>query len=179
MDYLVYISHDAENLQFHLWLQDYTQRFSALKPESKALAPEWKDQSAPPEEKAAQVAAPRERGWRRANKPGPLVPKIDFDNPSSDAAEGDIRLTEIVVVPPKEGASPSPSRITFAAPGNASPLSTKSTFEDAYNNRAVTPDPRESLLSHRASQPFMTEESVRELKDEANTQAGLKWQGCK
>ncbi|KAF2137323.1 uncharacterized protein K452DRAFT_302080 [Aplosporella prunicola CBS 121167] len=177
MDYLVYISHDAENLQFHLWLQDYTQRFSALKPESKALAPEWKDQSAPPEEKAAQVAAPRGRGWRRANKPGPLVPKIDFDKPSSDAAEGDIGLTEIVVMPAKEGTSPSPSRTTFATTGLASPLSPNSTFEDAYNNRTVTPDPREPRLSHRASQPLMTEESVRELKDEANTQAGLKWDG--
>jgi len=42
MDYLVYISHDAENLQFYLWLQDYQKRYESLKQNEKALSPEWK-----------------------------------------------------------------------------------------------------------------------------------------
>src|SRR5258707_13279181 len=42
MDYLVYVSHDAENLQFYLWLQDYTKRYSQLKKEEQTLSPEWK-----------------------------------------------------------------------------------------------------------------------------------------
>lgn len=41
MDYLIYIAHDAENLQFYLWLQDYTARFEALPEDEKALSPEW------------------------------------------------------------------------------------------------------------------------------------------
>jgi hypothetical protein len=42
MDYLVYVEHDAENLQFYLWLQDYTKRFEEdLKPEEQKLSPEW------------------------------------------------------------------------------------------------------------------------------------------
>ncbi|EON66761.1 hypothetical protein W97_06009 [Coniosporium apollinis CBS 100218] len=41
MDYLLYVSFDAENLQFYLWLHDYTKRFNALKKEEKALSPEW------------------------------------------------------------------------------------------------------------------------------------------
>lgn len=41
MDYMVYVAHDAENLQFYLWLRDYTARFNALRPEERALSPEW------------------------------------------------------------------------------------------------------------------------------------------
>jgi hypothetical protein len=41
MDYLVYIAHDAENLQFFLWLRDYTERFNALTESQQNLSPEW------------------------------------------------------------------------------------------------------------------------------------------
>ena len=41
MNYLVYIEHAAENLQFFLWHRDYTKRFSDLPPSEGALAPEW------------------------------------------------------------------------------------------------------------------------------------------
>lgn len=42
MDYLVYVSRDAENLQFLLWLRDYTRRFEELPQSEAALSPEWK-----------------------------------------------------------------------------------------------------------------------------------------
>ena len=48
MDYLVYIAHDAENLQFYLWLLDYTKRFEDLPASEKALSPEWKTNNARP-----------------------------------------------------------------------------------------------------------------------------------
>lgn len=41
MDYLVYVSHDAENLQFWLWLQDYTKRFDAVPKNEQILSPPW------------------------------------------------------------------------------------------------------------------------------------------
>ena len=41
MNYLVYIEHAAENLQFYLWYQDYLKRFQNLPPNERALAPEW------------------------------------------------------------------------------------------------------------------------------------------
>ncbi|KZF26969.1 hypothetical protein L228DRAFT_258320 [Xylona heveae TC161] len=47
MDYLIYIEHDAENLQFYLWLQDYTRRFNATKVAEKVLSPEWKSNELP------------------------------------------------------------------------------------------------------------------------------------
>ncbi|MCJ1420449.1 hypothetical protein MMC32_006806 [Xylographa parallela] len=41
MDYLVYISYDAENLQFYLWHQEYTKKFNALPEAVKCLSPKW------------------------------------------------------------------------------------------------------------------------------------------
>jgi len=39
MQYLLYVEHAAENLQFYLWLRDYTERFNALSENEKALSP--------------------------------------------------------------------------------------------------------------------------------------------
>jgi hypothetical protein len=41
MDYLVYVEHNAENLQFYLWYKDYVRRFDALSEGEKGLSPEW------------------------------------------------------------------------------------------------------------------------------------------
>jgi len=39
MDYLYYVEHEAESLQFFLWYYDYMQRWSKLLPRQKALSP--------------------------------------------------------------------------------------------------------------------------------------------
>jgi hypothetical protein len=41
MDFLKYIEHSAENLQFYLWFKDYVQRFEALPQSERSLSPEW------------------------------------------------------------------------------------------------------------------------------------------
>lgn len=41
MNYLIYIEHAAENLQFFLWYRDYGKRFFELPLHDRALAPEW------------------------------------------------------------------------------------------------------------------------------------------
>lgn len=41
MDYLVYVEHNAENLQFYLWYRDYERRFNALPEKERALSKEW------------------------------------------------------------------------------------------------------------------------------------------
>ncbi|GAP90200.1 putative regulator of G protein signaling superfamily [Rosellinia necatrix] len=41
MNYLVYIEHAAENLQFFLWYRGYVKRFRAAPDSELALAPEW------------------------------------------------------------------------------------------------------------------------------------------
>lgn len=41
LNYLIYIEHSAENLQFFLWLRSYNERFHAARTSDIALAPEW------------------------------------------------------------------------------------------------------------------------------------------
>ncbi|TLS22902.1 uncharacterized protein PpBr36_06340 [Pyricularia pennisetigena] len=41
MDYLIYIEHNAENLQFFLWYSDYVQRWSRLSRRQKSASPPW------------------------------------------------------------------------------------------------------------------------------------------
>ena len=59
MNYLIYIEHAAENLQFFLWHRDYTSRFSALPPSEKALAPEWSPKKLEAENKEHSTAGPK------------------------------------------------------------------------------------------------------------------------
>ena len=46
MDFLVYIEHDAENLQFYLWYRDYVKRWSELPQGEQCLAPVWTPEQA-------------------------------------------------------------------------------------------------------------------------------------
>lgn len=41
MDYLLYIEHSAENLQFFLWYRDYIKRFDEADTLDTKLSPEW------------------------------------------------------------------------------------------------------------------------------------------
>ena len=41
MNYLIYIEHAAENLQFYIWYLDYSQRFKDAATSDLALSPEW------------------------------------------------------------------------------------------------------------------------------------------
>lgn len=41
MNYLKYIEYAPENLQFYLWLRDYTARFAQLSRSEAVLSPEW------------------------------------------------------------------------------------------------------------------------------------------
>ena len=46
LDYLTYVTNDAENLQFYLWMVDYHKRFRRAPKAEKALSPKWRlDQS--------------------------------------------------------------------------------------------------------------------------------------
>jgi hypothetical protein len=54
MNYLKYIEHAAENLQFWLWFRDYAKRFSELPSNESCLAPEWRVDQAETESAANQ-----------------------------------------------------------------------------------------------------------------------------
>ena len=51
MEYLVYVTHDAENLQFYLWLKDYSLRFEAAPESDRVLSPPWNPIDAAPHAK--------------------------------------------------------------------------------------------------------------------------------
>jgi hypothetical protein len=55
MNYLKYIEHAAENLQFFLWYKDYAKRFEALPDSEKKLSPEWTVEQAEAEALAAHT----------------------------------------------------------------------------------------------------------------------------
>lgn len=48
MDYLVYVTHDAENLQFYLWMVDYFRRYSNAPKAETSLSPKWNFDETPP-----------------------------------------------------------------------------------------------------------------------------------
>ena len=54
MNYLIYIEHCAENLQFYLWYRDYLKRFDELPSNERGLAPEWSAEQAEMDAQAIQ-----------------------------------------------------------------------------------------------------------------------------
>ena len=58
MNYLIYIEHAAENLQFFLWYRDYTKRFFELPSKEASLAPIWSAEQAEQDAQATNGAAP-------------------------------------------------------------------------------------------------------------------------
>lgn len=127
MDYLVYVSHDAENLQFWIWLQRYTAKFYALPPSEQALSPPY---SAP---EAVQPTG------NEVNQPPRTTEKPRFG-----VSEYEVNFDQ--QEPPMTPA------------GAMSPQFDKQSF-----------------LSGIAT----TNRSVVDSVEDANAQAGLKWQSCK
>lgn len=76
MGYLIYVSHDAENLQFYLWLNDYTNRFLAASKQEKALSPPWTEHDL-----IQQIAPYADAGPRIPDKAAQEYP-VDFDSKS-------------------------------------------------------------------------------------------------
>ncbi|KAK1992995.1 hypothetical protein LX36DRAFT_714958 [Colletotrichum falcatum] len=83
MNYLIYIEHSAENLQFFLWHRDYQNRFAEAKTLDLALAPEWTETM----ETEILQRMSKEKSQRMRKKPGQEIFKgSDFDKTGSAAA---------------------------------------------------------------------------------------------
>lgn len=150
MDYLVYVSHDAENLQFYLWLQDYTKRFYAAPRSEQVLSPPWFD--------AEAAAQPSSYNPTDGDKPPRTA-----DKSRVDLAEYEIKY-EIAVA------------AAAAASGGEhqhpplSPVLSAQGYEKyhggGFDNKSVL----SGIHSMR---------TVADSVDDANTQLGLRWQSCK
>jgi hypothetical protein len=97
VDYLQYVEHSAESLQFFLWYCDYVRRWSRLPPKEKALAPLWEpDQAVEPESRFITYSHKRERSDRmnkiltilemepkEEDRPGPVRDGVEKEWPLS------------------------------------------------------------------------------------------------
>ncbi|KAL8865891.1 MAG: hypothetical protein Q9174_006632, partial [Haloplaca sp. 1 TL-2023] len=126
MDYLVYVSHDAENLQFWLWLQSYTKKFYASPPSDQALSPPW-----------SHVEGLQGNGFDSNQPPRPR------DKSRFAINEYEINFDQQDLPP-------------MTPPGAMSPQFDKQSFISGIASSART--------------------AVADSVDDANAQAGLKWQ---
>ncbi|WYZ45613.1 hypothetical protein EsH8_VIII_000929 [Colletotrichum jinshuiense] len=86
MNYLIYIEHAAENLQFFLWHRDYQKRFLEAKTSDVSLAPEWTQAM----ETEVLQRMFKEKSQRMLKKPGQEIFKgTDFEKKGLSAAVAD------------------------------------------------------------------------------------------
>lgn len=149
MDYLVYVSHDAENLQFYLWLQDYTKRFYAAPRSEQVLSPPWFDAEAAAQPSSYNIT--------------------DGDKPTRTADKSRVDLAEYEL---KYEIAAAAAAATAAGEHQHPPLSpvlSAQGFEKyggGFDNKSVL----SGIHSLR---------TVADSVDDANTQIGLRWQSCK
>lgn len=82
MNYLIYVEHSAENLQFWLWYKDYCHRFETAATADTGLAPVW---TQPMQD---NVVARIRKDYAEKRKPEPPAAKIfqgtDFEKPAAE-----------------------------------------------------------------------------------------------
>ena len=91
MGYLLYVSHEAENLQFYLWLQDYTKSFDKLPQHEQVLSPPWNSAAGAQENAFVEGcgARPVSRKAQMHSVEGRLSPKREKSNLSFDTFGND------------------------------------------------------------------------------------------
>jgi hypothetical protein len=78
MNYLYYVEHSAENLQFFLWYRDYVKRFKEANTSDISLAPEWTRAQQDNALQAAQAQATAQK--TRALSKNDIFKGSDFDS---------------------------------------------------------------------------------------------------
>ncbi|KAM7222014.1 hypothetical protein V8F06_002519 [Rhypophila decipiens] len=77
MDYLYYVEHNAESLQFFLWYCDYVERWSGLLPRQKALSQPWDPENAK-EPRSRFITYSHKRA--RSDKIGKIMTILEMDS---------------------------------------------------------------------------------------------------
>ncbi len=149
MNYLKYIEHAAENLQFFLWHRDYTKRFYQLSDSERILSPEWTVSQADADALVAQ-SQPRQM-------------KVGADTAAALKGTG---LESAPQILENEKANPFHTPSRTRTPSDESPRFTSSEM-DASDYRS------EGWASSNNT------ENMRKKAKGAYDEAGLKWQPCK
>lgn len=89
MNYLIYIEHAAENLQFYHWYCDYVRRFNEANTSDTRLSPEWTQ--AMEDEATARIQKDAVEKMRRQPRAAAIFKGTDFEKGAAEVvvASGD------------------------------------------------------------------------------------------
>jgi hypothetical protein len=132
MDFLKYIEHSAENLQFYMWFKDYIKRFEDLPASERALSPEWTQAQEEAEVANFRNAAREKPLAVEANNilksqdlaPAPISAQSERKNPFGDSQAELAEKTSLDTMEPPRTGIPGTIRSNWS--GDAS-----TAFEDA------------------------------------------------
>ena len=79
MNYLIYVEHSAENLQFYLWYKDYANRFRDASTADIALSPEWTE--AMEDDAVAKIRREHTEKIRPSPEAAAIFRGTDFEKP--------------------------------------------------------------------------------------------------
>ncbi|CRK17162.1 hypothetical protein BN1723_002331 [Verticillium longisporum] len=133
MNYLIYIEHSAENLQFFLWIKDYEKRFANAKPSELALAPEWTQEME--DETIANLRKEKAGAFRQA-KPGHEIFKgTDFEKKANGAPNPHAAEPNPFSTPPRTPAGQNDADSLFSSSQGMSVIGTfRSQATEAFAN---------------------------------------------
>ena len=125
MNYLIYIEHAAENLQFFLWHRDYVKRFQEASTSDINLAPEWT------QEMEDEVAAKFQKDAAEKLKREPEAAKIFQGTDFEKGAEAAIEAKDPFSTPPRTPANGDDDTSTVFS-GSQATTSYRSQAYDAF-----------------------------------------------
>ncbi|KAK3315125.1 hypothetical protein B0H66DRAFT_642403 [Apodospora peruviana] len=133
MDYLFYVEHNAESLQFFLWYCDYIQRWSGLLPRQKALSQPWDPEKAT-EPRSRFITYSHKRA--RSDKMGKIINIMEMESERKSTRDSSSSSSQPPEASSRKSTSSSSTTTTASfshprTPSSASVLSpTESTKED-------------------------------------------------
>ncbi|KAI1106012.1 hypothetical protein F4804DRAFT_349357 [Jackrogersella minutella] len=132
MNYLVYIEHAAENLQFFLWYRDYVKRFNEIDAFEAHLSPEWTQ--AMEDETASKIKKDAADKMKRDPKAAAIFRGTDFEKGPAD-----------VIIEIKD---------PFSTPPSTPSIRSTSSFFSGSQVSSYRTQARDAFTAAGATQPF-------------------------
>lgn len=148
MDYLVYVTHDAENLQFYLWMADYCRRFKNAPKHETDLSPKWTFDEKPPSLSHAEGTL---KGI--SNKPG--VEELDLSEAEDISNASTLGDRQSCYQPrkqswkPSENSSADPDSMAGSKRQSCNVQPFRAEIDRIVSHYIIPGSPRELNLSHR------------------------------
>ncbi|KAI5809996.1 hypothetical protein DFH27DRAFT_537366 [Peziza echinospora] len=133
MNYLLFIEHSAENLQFYLWLRDYERRWDALPQSEKDLSPELDSSTMPLPTVAYAATFPSPSATFAKN----VLAQTEFGNRNSNASLQLPRGLATIFTSPGSDKSDNPFDSPPRTPSRYSGLTTNSTISGCTDGMAT------------------------------------------